>query len=557
MPREHLPKTGAVDRVGSWKDKRVRASTWLVSLKTKVLPDHWSFFFVHIALASFTVCMLSGVFLMFFYDPSVVTSSYQGQYEPLRGIEASRAFISTIELSFEVRGGLLMRQLHSWSASLMIASLILHILRVFFSAEFRKPREIAWMALLGCLITAMMAGLTGHFLPDDMLSGSSLAVLDGVLKATPVIGTTLSSLLFQGNFPSGAIATVYPMHILILPVLIALFGVVVAFQSIRHKPSQFPLPGRSENNIVGKSLAPAAVKRIGLMLMTTGMLFLIAATVTINPIWNYGPADPGNASAGGGALWFVAFLDGAQRLVPSGWEIVLTGYTITLAILVPVVVCGLFFVTAILYPFIESWISADERDHHLLVRPRNAPARTGLGVAAIVFYGVLWIAAGSDVIALYFFLSNEDVILVLQISLFLGPIVGFSIARRICLALQRKDKEIVLHGFETGKIVRLPSGEYQEIHAPVDEFQRWKLVTYESPSPLHPRPDESGRIRIRERARAFFSRLFFEDRVVPPSPDEVRELRGHSAATPQATQVSETPRTDGSGLCGDTARRSR
>lgn len=521
-----------------------------------MFPDHWSFFFIHIALASFIVCMLSGVFLMFFYDPSVETVTYQGPYEPLRGVEASRAFTSTMELSFEVRGGLLMRQLHSWSASLMIAALILQILRVFFTAELRKPREIAWIALFGCLMTAMMAGLTGHFLPDDMLSGSSLAVLDGVLKAIPVIGTTLSSLFFQGSFPSGAIATVYPMHVLILPALIALFGLVIAFQTFRHKPTQFPLPGRSENNVVGKSLAPAAVKRFGLMLMVSGILFLIAATVTINPIWTYGPADPGNASAGGGALWFVAFLDGAQRLVPPGWEIVLSGYTLTLAILVPVAVCGLFFVAAILYPFIESWISADKRDHHLLVRPRNAPARTGIGIAAIVFYAVLWIAAGSDVIALHFSLSNEDVILALQVSLFLGPIVGFSIARRICLGLQRKDKEIALHGFETGRIVRLPSGEYQEIHAPVDEFQRWELVNYESPSPLHPRPDESGRIRIRERARAFFSRRFFEDRIVPPSPDEVRELRGHSSAEPQATESSENPRTDGSPVRDDTARRS-
>lgn len=530
MPLSHSRQGNArvTDRLVRWMDERTSIIQVTQSLRRRVIPDHWSLFFGQIAVTSFIVCALSGVFLMFFYEPSTASVTYEGSYVGLQGVEMSRALESTLNISFEVRGGLLMRQLHHWSASLMIAAIMLHLLRIFFTGAFRKPRELTWLLWFGILLAGMGAGLTGHILPDDALSGTSLMVMDGLLKGIPIIGTWLSSLVFQGRFPTGAIDTFYPLHVMILPAIILVFLVVIGLLNLRHKSVQFRGPGRTERNIVGRPFTVALVKSGGLFCIVFGVLTLLAATTQVNPVWTYGPADPSVASAGGGALWYLAFLDGAQRLVPPGWEFILFDRTWTPAIFVPLAVGGLFFVTAMIYPFIERWMTGDTAEHHLLARPRTTPTRTGIGVAGIVFYAVLWIGAGSDVIALHFSLSNESLILTLQLGLILGPILGFTLTKRICLGLQRKDREIALHGYETGRIVRSPDGEYTEVHRPVDAYQRWTLIDYESYEPLVLRPDEHGRIRFRDRLRARLSCWFFEDRIVPPHPGEVTNLVGDS-----------------------------
>lgn len=405
--------------------------------------------FGQVAVASFVVCTLTGVPLAFFYEPSVAPVTYDGPYGPLAGTEVSRAFASTMRISFELTGGLLLRQLHHWSASIMIAALLLHILRVFFTGRFRRPRRLAWLALFGILFASLGAGLTGHFLPDDMLSGNSLAVLDGLLKGVPVVGTWLSDLVFQGRYPSGAIATSYPLHVYVLPVVIAALFLVA-------RP---PRPAR-----LAAPLRRAAAVRGGAMFFAVfGVLTLLATTVTVNPIWRYGPSHPGNASAGDGALWYLAFIDGAQRLVPPGWEFEWLGRTWAIAILAPVAVSGLYLVTAMFYPFIEAWVTGDTSEHDRPTRPREAPTRTGIGVAGVVFYGVLWAAAGSDSIALQFDLAFEGIVRTLQVGLVLGPVIAYVVTKRICLGLRLKDRDEARHGYETGRIVQLPSGEYVEV----------------------------------------------------------------------------------------------
>ena len=547
MPLRGSGRKGALvtDRVTRWLDERTRLTRGLESLRKRVVPDHWSLLFGQIAVASFVICSLSGVFLMFFYDPSTTPVVYDGAYEGLRGVEMSRALESTVHLSLEVRGGLLMRQLHHWSASVMIAAVMLHLLRVFFTGAFRKPRELTWLLWFGILLAGMGAGLTGHILPDDALSGTSLMVMDGLLKGIPIIGTWLSALVFQGRFPTGAVDTFYPLHVLLLPAVIVVFLLVIGMLHVRHKPAQFRGPGRTEHNVVGRPFMVALVRSGGLFCIVFSVLTLIAATTQVNPVWTYGPADPSVASAGGGALWYLAFLDGAQRLVPPGWEFVFLDRTWTPAIFVPLAVGGLFFLTAMIYPFIERWIVGDNAAHHLLTRPRNAPPRTGIGVAGIVFYGVMWIAGGSDTIALHFSLGNEALIHTLQVAFFLWPVVSFILTKRICLGLQRKDREIALHGFETGRIIRSPEGEYTEVHRAVDAYTRWKLIDYETYEPLTLRPDEHGRIRFRDRLRVRLSRWFFEDRIVPPQPDEVAALDSgssdpHDAGRGQAAERSPT-----------------
>ena len=279
--------------------------------------------------------------------------------------------------------------------------------------------------------------------------------------------------------------------------------------------------------MVGVPVLPnAATRAAGLFGLVVGVLTLVSATVTVSPIWHYGPADPANASAGSQPDWYTGFLDGALRLVPPGWEFEWLGYTWTLAILIPLAVVGIFLLLVALYPYIEGWITRDRRDHDILDRPRNAATRTGIGVAGMVFYGVLWGAASADIVATQFGLSLESIIVGFQITLLIGPVIAFEVTRRVCLGLQKKDRELVLHGFETGRIVRLPGGEYVEVHQPLDRDERWRLVAHEHPVSEPLRPDQDGRLRLTERVRSRLAHWLFEYRVEPFGVDrEGSELR--------------------------------
>lgn len=466
------------------------------TLRGKVFPDHWSLRLGQISFYSFVVVLLSGVFLMFWYDASSDPVVYDGPYPLLRGVAISRALDSTLELSFEVRGGLLMRQAHHWGSLVMVAAIMLQLLRLFFTAAFRRPRTRQWLVVFGLFVVMLAACLTGTSLPGDMPSGTSLAVLDGVLRATPLIGTALSALVFGGEFPGGVIERFYPLHVVVLP---ALLGVLFALLVRRVRRP-----------------AAAVATSVGLFCCVAGVVMLLAGTATINPVWLYGPADPANASAGVGPAWYLAFLDGALRLAP-GWEVVVWGRTLTLAVLLPVAVCTLFLVLVAGYPFIERWVTGDRRAHHLPERPRDNPTRTGIGVAGITFYGVLWAAAGADTIATVFQVSVNALLQLFQLLLIVGPPAGLVITRRYCMALRARDEQIALDGTETGQIVRLPDGGYVERHRPVDAARRRQLTGYvPAPSMLPPRT--TWRVSPVQRLRARLSRSFDEGRVTPPPP---------------------------------------
>jgi len=511
-------------------DERTSISGFVKELGRKIFPDHWSFMLGEVALYSFIAILLSGTFLTFFFQPSMAEVHYDGSYVPWKGIEMSAAYASTLDISFDIRGGLLMRQVHHWAALLFIASIGLHMLRVYFTGAFRKPRELNWLLGYVLFILAMAEGFTGYSLPDDLLSGNGLRIIDGMVKGIPVIGTWISYLLFGGEFPGTEIvARLYTLHILLLPaILVAVLGLHLLLLVI-NKHTQFAAPGRTNENVVGVPILPVfAAKAGGFFFIVFGVIVLISSFFTINPIWNYGPYDPSPISAGTQPDWYIGFADGALRLVPPGWEFVLWGHTWSFNIIVPVLVLGLFIVLTAIYPFIEGWITGDKREHHILDRPRNAPTRTAIGVAGVIFYGVLWAAAGSDLIATHFHLTIEGVIHSLQAALILGPIIGYIMTKRICFGLQRKDREIVLHGVESGRIVRLPGGEFVEVHEQLDEYDRWKLVSYTSYQPLMLRPNARGRITVSERLRAALSRWFFEDRIAPITQGELEQAH-HSS----------------------------
>lgn len=526
--------SGATGSVADFLDTRLGASKAVRGLARKIFPDHWSFLLGEIALYSFIVLLLSGTFLTLWFNPSMGVVTYEGSYAPMNGLEMSEAFASTLHLSFDVRGGLLMRQIHHWAALLFVAAMIVHMFRVFFTGAFRKPREVNWM--IGSVLTLLgiAAGFTGYSLPDDMLSGNGLRIIDGIVKAIPVVGTYLSFFIFGGEFPGEAIIPrLFIAHVLLIPgILLALIAAHVGLVFVQ-KHTQYPGPGRTNDNVVGYPLMPVYMAKAGgFFFVVFGVVALVAATVQINAVWNYGPYDPSPITAGTQPDWYVGFLDGAMRLMP-GWEWTVLGFTLSFNVLIPAVILPGLMVTALIaYPFIEAAATGDKREHHLLDRPRNNPTRTGLGVMAITFYGILWANGGNDIIATSLNMSINDLTWIFRIGLIVVPPIAFWVTKRIALGLQRKDRELALHGRETGRVVRTADGEYFEVHEPLSEQERWVLVQHPVYRPLEiePEVDENGVRRPgarRDRRRQRLSRFYFEDRVEPPTPAEIEAAQHH------------------------------
>lgn len=494
MPVDRRRPQTLTDRASD-RLRRTRAGIAFTSvrheLRGRSIPLHWTNLFGVISVAGVTVLFLTGIVLMVAYTPSSEAVTYRGPYPPLAGATVSRAFDSVMRLSFEVPGGLLIRQLHHWAALLVPASIMLQLLVTFFTGAFRRPRRGSWLMLFLLLIVVLAGGWSGYALPDDMLSGSGLRIVEGIALGIPLIGTWLATVLFGGEFPGRIIENLSLVHMLIVPLGLLVLIAGRARSAYKNRPPQFAAGGRDEDNVVGVPLLPnAAVRAGGFFAVVVGLLVLLATLVTVNPIWAYGPADPGNASAGSQPDWYTGFLDGALRLVPPGWEFQFLDRTWTLAVLAPLVVVGVFLLVVALYPLLEGWLTRDRADHHLLDRPRNTPVRTATGVAGVIFYGVLWTAGSADIIALVFHVSFEMVILTLQVALLVAPPTGFFIAQRVCIALQRKDRGLVLHGFETGRIVRMPGGEYIEVHQPLDEYERWRLTAHQQAYAVEARPGE-------------------------------------------------------------------
>ncbi len=521
---------GFVAWASNYVDERTSISGAVKEFGRKIFPDHWSFLLGEVALYSFVIILLSGSFLTFFFQASMTPVEYEGSYMPLNGVSMSAAMSSTLDISFDIRGGLLMRQVHHWAALLFVASIGLHMLRVFFTGAFRKPRELNWAIGFVLFVLAMAEGFTGYSLPDDLLSGNGLRIIDGMVNAVPVVGTWITFLLFGGEFPGNDIVgRLYTLHILLLPAMVLIFIVLHLMFVVIHKHTQYPGPGKTEQNVVGFPVLPVyAAKAGGFFFLVFGVVALLAATVTINPIWNYGPYDPSPVSAGTQPDWYIGFADGALRLIPPHLETYWFGYTWSWNILIPIIVLVVFLLAAFAYPYVEAWVTGDKREHHLLDRPRNAPVRTAIGAAGVTFYAVLWAAASSDIIATHFKVTMEGVINSLQALLIVGPIVAFMVTKRICLALQKKDREMVLHGFETGRIVRLPGGEFVEVHEQLDAYTRWQLVSFNDNAPLQLVPNSRGKITGSRRFRVAMSRFFFEDRIAPVSPSEHKEALEHA-----------------------------
>ena len=530
------PVENAGAKTATYLDQRLGSNKALGRNLGKVFPDHWSFMLGEIALYSFIVVMLTGIYLTLWFKPSMWEVVYQGSYVPLQGVKMSEAYASALNISFDVRGGLLIRQMHHWSALIFIAAMAVHMFRVFFTGAFRKPRELNWVIGIALVTLGILAGFSGYSLPDDLLSGTGLQIARGIVQAVPVVGTWAAFLLFGGEFPGlDFISRLYAIHILLIPGIILALITVHLMMVWTQKHTQFPGPGRTNDNVVGYPLMPVYMAKAGgFFFIVFGIIALLGGLVTINPIWIFGPFMPDQVSAGSQPDWYMGFLDGALRIFPN-WETALFGFTISWNILIPsVILPGILFTVAALYPFIEAWVTGDKREHHLLDRPRNAPTRTALGAMAISFYFLLFIGGGNDVIAFVFNLSINSVIWALRIGVIVIPPLVFILTKRICLGLQRRDREKLLHGYETGRILRLPHGEFIEVHAPISTKEMAVITAKADITPL-PAPEPTDEHGVRnpkfrsESLRARLSRAFYAQNVPLPSKAEIEAGQHHAA----------------------------
>ena len=454
----------------------------------KVFPDHWSFLLGEIALYSFVILLLSGTYLTFFFDASMREVVYEGTYAPLRGAEMSAAYESTLYLSFDVRGGLFMRQLHHWAALLFVASIVIHLMRIFFTGAFRRPRETNWLIGVALLVLSFAMGFTGYSMPDDLLSGTGLRIVSAIILAIPVVGTWVHWAVFNGDYVGEFIVgRMYIVHVLIVPAIILALIALHLLILVKQKHTQFPGPGRTEHNVVGNRLFPAfAGKAGGLFFIVFGVIAALGGLVQINPVWLWGPYNPAQVSAASQPDWYIMFLDGSTRLFPA-WDINLPGdYTIPALFWPTVVIAGLIFTVLALYPMIERKLTRDTASHHLLQRPRDVPVRTSLGVMALTFYIVLMLSGANDVIAERFDISLNAMTWAGRIGVLILPPIAYVLTYRICLGLQKHDREVLEHGLETGVIRRLPHGEFIEVHqplGPVDEHGHSQLAYGGAPVP--------------------------------------------------------------------------
>jgi ubiquinol-cytochrome c reductase cytochrome b subunit len=461
----------ALAGTGTYLDDRFRAAKSTRTFLRKVFPDHWSFLLGEIALYSFIILLLTGTFLTLFFKPSMTEIVYHGSYTHLDGVRMSEAYSSTLNISFDVRGGLLIRQIHHWAADLFMAAIMAHMIRIFFTGAYRKPREFNWLIGIVMFTLGLLEGLFGYSLPDDLLSGAGLRILEGVIQSLPIVGTYLAFFLFGGQFPGDVIVPrMYIIHVLLIPAL--LLGLITAhlFFMFHQKHTQMPGKGRTDHNVVGAPMYPYFMAKTGaFFFFIFGLLALLATFAQINPIWLYGPYNPVAMSAGSQPDFYMGMLEGALRVWPS-WSWNVLGHTFAFNVFIPgLVPLGALFTGAALWPFIERWILRDNLEHHVNDRPRNAPTRTAIGMAVIAAYGVLWLEGANDVIADHFAIPLYTTTVIARYAIIIVPVVAYIVTKRICLGLQLKDSHLLEHGVETGIIRQLPDGEYIEETRPVDE----------------------------------------------------------------------------------------
>jgi ubiquinol-cytochrome c reductase cytochrome b subunit len=381
-------------------DERSGAAPFLRKTLRYLFPDHWSFLLGEVALYAFVVLVGTGIFLTLFFEPSLSKTVYDGSYEPLRGASMSHAYKSAVELSFDVKAGLLFRQTHHWAADVFVAAIVVHLLRIFFTGAFRKPRELTYLIGLALLFLALLEGYLGYSMVDDLLSGMGLAIGYGVALSVPFVGGNLALLIWGDPYPGDPSfeSRMYIGHVLLFPaILAALIGLHLALVAARHHTQFRRIPGQTDRRLIGVPTFPGQAPRsLGLMSAVAAVLFALGGLVQINPIWLWGPYETALGTNGAQPDWYLGWLIGGLRLVP-GFDVVIGDKTVVPnpfwgGALFPLVVLAVLAS----WPWIERRITGDHGVHNVLDRPRDAPLRTAFGLGFLTWIFLVFFAGSSD-----------------------------------------------------------------------------------------------------------------------------------------------------------------
>jgi ubiquinol-cytochrome c reductase cytochrome b subunit len=459
-------KNAPVEGTIRWLDDRLGIAKGGRVFLDKIFPDHWSFLLGEIALYSFIILLATGVFLSLYFVPSASDVIYHGVYAPLRGVKMSAAYASTVDLSFSVRSGMVIRQMHHWAADVFVGAIAVHMARIFFTGAFRKPRELNWIIGVTLLMLAIVNGFLGYSLPDDLVSGTGIRIAYSIILSIPVVGSYLATFVFGGNFPGNGviIPRFFILHVLILPLVI--LGLIAAHLGllVRQKHTQFPGEGRTAENVVGTPMYPTFIlKTTGFLFMITGVLWALGGLIQINPIWQFGPYTPTQISYAVQPDWYMGWLDGALRIMPS-WEFTGFGHTIPFEVFLPAVLFpGLTFTLFWLWPFVEAKVTGNKGTHHLLERPRDRPLHTAIGAAGVAFYFTLFGASATDVLANFLQVSLNTVLWSFRFLVFVVPaVVGFvtwSLCRQMSgvAGIGKRKRSVVVTRSAAGEYATTPS----------------------------------------------------------------------------------------------------
>jgi ubiquinol-cytochrome c reductase cytochrome b subunit len=403
-----------------------------------LFPDHWSFLLGEVALYAFVVLVATGIYLTLFYVDSTNTVVYHGPYAPLRGQPMSEAYRSVVQISLQVKAGLLIRQTHHWAADVFMAAIVLHLIRIFFTGAYRKPRELTYWIGLTLLLTSLLEGFLGYSLADDLLSGMGLVIAYAVAVSIPFVGANLAALIWDGPFPGkhDFFPRMYVAHVFLFPALIAvLLTVHLALVALRHH-TQFAGRRQTERKLVGVPTFPGQTPRsLGLFFAVAGVLFLMGGLIQINPIWLWGPYHTYSSTNGAQPDWYLGWLIGGLRLVP-GFDVVVGHYTVVPnpfwgGAAFPLVVFGFLFA----WPLIERRVTGDYGYHNLLDRPRDAPMRTGVGMALLSWVFLVFVAGSADRAYVLFAIPYVSQIWAYRVGVFAVPPLAGLIAYWVCREL--------------------------------------------------------------------------------------------------------------------------
>jgi ubiquinol-cytochrome c reductase cytochrome b subunit len=465
-------------RIARWNEQRMGAARGIKWVLRYVFPDHWSFLLGEIALYAFILLVGTGIFLALYYSPGDAQVIYHGPYALLNGEQMSDAYRSVLDLSFSVPAGLLFRQVHHWAADVFIAAIVLHLVRIFFTGAYRKPRDVNYYIGLTMLMLAILEGFAGYSLVDDLLSGMGLAIAYSVAFAIPGIGAQLGYLVWGGPFPgsSSFLPRLEIVHVFLIPILLMVLITVHLVMIMRQHHSQFPGPGRRERNVVGTPLWPAyALRSIGLLLAVASVLFLLGGLVQINPIWQWGPYHPYLSENGAQPDWYIGWLIGALRLMPN-FEPAIGSYTPVPnpfwgGAFFPLLVFGVMFA----WPSLERRFTRDHRRHDLLDRPRDRPIRTAIGAAFLSWVVIVFAVGSTDRLFFRLHIQYDQQIHFWRIGVWVLPIVVFFATRAVCRSLQRSEVH-PLRAWQGEVVRRAPDGSVRmladspdRLEAPVSE----------------------------------------------------------------------------------------